>query len=102
MQLSLSIMVPDKPKPEALQSPATVTVSHNDSVIKTVFSLVKLAYNNWTWQNSFHPKKPASNFPWYSIITKKYVIGSYKTKKHILVVQIGHEISSGIAEKDGS
>lgn len=101
MQLSLSMMLPDKPKPEAPQSSATVTVSHSDSVIKTVLTLVKLAYNNWTWQNSFHPKKPASNLPCYLIITKQDVIGPYKMKKHNLVVQIGYDVSSDVVEKDG-
>lgn len=100
MQLSLSVMLPDKPK--AYQISAAVTVSHTDSLIKTVPTLVKLAYNKWTCQNSFHPKKPASNFPSYLIITKQGLIGPYKTKKHILVVQIGHKISPDTVEKDDS
>lgn len=99
MQLSLSMMLPNKPKPKAHQISATVTVSHADTLIKMVLTLVKLACNNRTWQNSFHPKKPASIFPSYFIITKQDVIGPYKTKKCILIVQIGHEVSSDIVEE---
>lgn len=82
------------PKLKAHQISATVTVSQADSVIKTVLTSIKLARNNWTWQNSSHPKKLASHFSSYLIITKQDAIGPYKTKEHILVVQMGHKVSS--------